>query len=491
MPRAGLLRVLLTGLGLAQLIGLAQVRRSNLALHADLDRLAAAGYLIVPHGDVFAQLTGWLPAWCGGLFFTLTVGALMTLLGLWAAWTWQTDMARSRGWLAALAAVQVALVAGVNLVGFDLWACAYTGLVPPAVFAATLRWLSAGARRRSWTWHVVPVLVLAAAWGSQMNEAFFVDFRDRVLLENPAGRRVNGFYYRYTLYAAEAFKSLDQKQLKTARLDDLPAPVTARRLSEALESRGYLPVIGRAPVDLTVAVADGQVRLGRGARIVLTAPVTAFLNDPGGYLKRFAQRCDRHPGLRQLCLAGVVAGFPLIVYLLIWAVVNGPATMWIGGRAAGLAATVAAFGIGLGLWLPLVLQPRIVATLDQVPAVLRSSDWRLRVAALRALHDAGGKARAVPLPETLPDSPRTAERYWLAQVLRWRRDARSLAWLKRLAADSHPNVVCSAVGALGRRGQAATIPFVQRILTSSDHWYIQWYAYRALRDLGWHQPRHP
>ena len=37
-----------------------------------------------------------------------------------------------------------------------------------------------------------------------------------MLLSNPIGSKIAGFYYDYTLYAAQAFKSLDQKTMRTS-----------------------------------------------------------------------------------------------------------------------------------------------------------------------------------------------------------------------------------------------------------------------------------
>jgi hypothetical protein len=47
-----------------------------------------------------------------------------------------------------------------------------------------------------------------------------------------------------------------------------------------------------------------------------------------------------------------------------------------------------------------------------------------------------------------------------------------------------------AFQAAGKRGRKDWIPeIIERILTS-HHWYNQWYAYRALKALGWYQGQH-
>jgi HEAT repeat protein len=53
--------------------------------------------------------------------------------------------------------------------------------------------------------------------------------------------------------------------------------------------------------------------------------------------------------------------------------------------------------------------------------------------------------------------------------------------------DSHLNVRTQAVEALAqRRDRGAVREILKRLQTSQD-WYFQFYAYRALRALGWNQ----
>jgi hypothetical protein len=80
--------------------------------------------------------------------------------------------------------------------------------------------------------HTIPVIVLALLWTSQIDSRFFVDFRDVLLLSNPVGTKINDFYYDYTLFPAEVFKSLEQKLLKTCSLQNLKMDPCSREWSE-------------------------------------------------------------------------------------------------------------------------------------------------------------------------------------------------------------------------------------------------------------------
>ena len=63
--------------------------------------------------------------------------------------------------------------------------------------------------------------------------------------------------------------------------------------------------------------------------------------------------------------------------------------------------------------------------------------------------------------------------------------------LLALADDPVPIVACQALWALGERKNQAAVPMIINRINTSSHWYIQMYGYRALRTLGWVQPRSP
>jgi HEAT repeat protein len=84
-------------------------------------------------------------------------------------------------------------------------------------------------------------------------------------------------------------------------------------------------------------------------------------------------------------------------------------------------------------------------------------------------------------------SNRVVERYWLARNLAHSRNASAYRDLLTLIKDPHPNVVCQAYYALGRQGKRTAIDPIKTQMTRSDHWYTQFYGYRAIRKLGWNQ----
>ncbi|NIW00069.1 hypothetical protein GWN26_13480, partial [Candidatus Saccharibacteria bacterium] len=89
--------------------------------------------------------------------------------------------------------------------------------------------------------HIIPVIVLALLLSWQIDSRMFTDFRDIYLLSNPVGSKINKFYYKYTLYPAEVFKSLNQKMLKTGMIESQKADVT-RMLENIFLNDDYIPI---------------------------------------------------------------------------------------------------------------------------------------------------------------------------------------------------------------------------------------------------------
>ncbi|MDO9264499.1 MAG: HEAT repeat domain-containing protein, partial [Desulfosalsimonadaceae bacterium] len=89
--------------------------------------------------------------------------------------------------------------------------------------------------------------------------------------------------------------------------------------------------------------------------------------------------------------------------------------------------------------------------------------------------------------QRLIPSPWIAERYWLAKATANSRSPQSGKIALSLLDDPQPNVACMALYSLGKQGNPAVIPTIIHKINTSDHWYVQWYAYKALKRLGWRQ----
>jgi HEAT repeat protein len=110
-----------------------------------------------------------------------------------------------------------------------------------------------------------------------------------------------------------------------------------------------------------------------------------------------------------------------------------------------------------------------------------------RIAALKYILRNKIDIAGFPDYQNMMESRHIPERYWLAKALGGSRTPETREYLHRLLDDPHFNVVCMALDSLGRRGNRADVPRILGKIETSHNWYEQWYAYRALRRLGWQQ----
>ena len=484
--------VLLAGLLAAQIIATLQVYLSDRALYHTLAVIKDAGYLIVPNEQIMGLLNELAPAVYGGFFFTLSVGAGISVLSFAAAWIWDRILSCRNTLLIPLLLFWAVFIVAANWNGISPMITAYLAVIPPLVFCLTLRWMP---QQREGTppWnsaliHLVTIALLASLWAPQMKKGdLFLNLRDSLLLSNTFGTAINDFYYRYTLYPAEVFKSLDQKLLKTASLDQVEKEPLRRLLTEKLLAYDYLPIDGKGEVDLKIGESGGELKFENSGRVILKTTLNDFLSRPAHILKQFSSKTDRHFLFRQFTYYGLLTGFPVTLYLFLYTMLLVPLAWYIDPKTASVTAAIFCFLAGVSLLIPLWIGHEQTIEKDHVDRLLRSDRWQERVAALKLVRQNWLDVSHVPSYRSMLSSPHIPERYWLAKALSVSRSHETYEDLLRLLDDPSSSVACMAFEALGRRGDRHAVPEILKRIETSDHWYPQWYAYRALKALGWKQ----
>ena len=483
-------RALLLGLLVAQFIATIQVYVSNLDLYRKLSVIKTAGYLTIPNQRTMSSLQSFAPAFLGGLFFTFSVGAGLTLLWFGAAWMWNRVFSQNRYILVVFSFFWLCSLVVLNNRGFTFGATCYFFAIPPVVFLATLRWMPERLGKRGWgqgVVHAIPLVALALLWTSQIDSRFFVDFRDIFLLSNPVGIRINDFYYDYTLYPAEVFKSLDQKLLKVCNLQDRKNKSPLARLQMELLDHDYLPVTTSDAVDLKVVQNDGMLKFKHGEKTILQTTLADFFSEPTTLLKKFSAKNDIHGFFRQFTFFSLIIGLPLILYLLLHELIRLFSSFFVSVKTSSLIASIFCLIVGLCILVPFHYMRWTDMEMKDVPQALASESWQERVAALKIVERKGLEVSGFQAYPRLLLSPHVAERYWLARALAVSRRPETYGDLLALLDDPHPNVVSMAFFALGRRADSRGVSEILKRIKTSDHWYNQWYAYKALRALGWQQ----
>lgn len=492
-PKMGamLIAPLISGMMTTQILAAWFVYFSNQRVLALVKAADKAGYFPLPTGPVTTSLSSIAAAFWGGLFFTLSIGVGLTLLS-WAGFQlWQSVFRRSRSALISYAVLWAGLLAAVNLHGTVLFPSLFVLLVPVSTTYVCIRTRPAVRNARSFLW-MIPALTLAVLtglWATQLDRNLFTSIRDHILLSNPAGRRVNDFYYRYTLYAAEAFKSFHQKTLRSCNLQQVADEQSARRWEERLARYDVLvlPKVGRP--DIRMIFEKKTLRLISVDGQSLETTVIEFLSDPNKTLLSFSKATDRFVPLRRMTLVGLLLGFPILLFVMVYGTLYSAAGLIFKRRQATWTASGICMLIGILLFLPMLGAHPTSNLPDNIDAMLAADQWTQRVAALRYIEEHNLEIADYPRYQHLLASPLVVERYWLARAMAKSRAVETYSRLLSMIDDPHPNVICQVFYALGERGRRTAINPIKQRLLELDHWYAQWYGYGAIRKLGWRQTR--
>lgn len=488
--------VLLIGLLSAQVVATVHVYLSNLDLLRTTETVMHAGYLAVPNGFVVHKLGSLATAMAGGLFFTLSIGAGLSLSTLVAVWLW--DRAFQRRFKATFSCLFL-WVCGLILVnanGWNLVATTYWVVVPLVTTVAAIQLLPPKTTLLSplgVLWPVSAAIVLALLWGMVMDRHMFTNIRDHLLLGNRAGQAISNAYYAYTLFPAESFKSLEQKQIRTCVLDDSLPPSLRSRLDKTLRTQDYLPVTAGHPAHLILARGNQsmQLKLISGHRTVFQVSEKELLTRPTEVLSRYSRELDRNGMFRRLTLAGLLLGFPLVLFAFLFSILTCLPDLFLTVNLSNAIAAVVCILMGGMLLIPVYQGHSARPSATDSAAGLSAASSTVRIAALRQACDDHLDVFLEARAQGLEKSPHVAVRYWLARSLACSKRPGARSMLIGLADDPVPLVACQALWALGKRNDRQSIPDIVERLEDSSHWYIQMYAYRALRTLGWVQPKSP
>ena len=347
---------ILAGLLTTQIIATFQVYVSNRSLYLTLKAIGEAGYLTVPNQQTIGRLQELSTALCGGLFFTLSVGAGICLLSFAAAWLWDRICLRRPIFLILMLLLWTTLVAAVNLRGFSPFTSLYFILIPPIVFVCTLKWMPENVRKKALQngmVHIILLILLGLLWAPQMKNGLFINIRDQLLLTNPLGESIVSFYYRYTLYPANVLKPLHLKLMKTCSLAAVPDGRIKNTLLKGLSDGQWIPLRNHEDVDLIMSLRGKELFLEDGRGTVLKVPITDFPARSATVLKEYSNLKDRHRFFRRFTFYSLLMGFPVILYISLYSVIFFFVGRWIPRPRASLLCAVICFLTGVMLLMPL------------------------------------------------------------------------------------------------------------------------------------------
>jgi hypothetical protein len=269
------------------------------------------------------------------------------------------------------------------------------------------------------------------------------------------------------------------------------------RLENRLASYDYLPVgLKNGKCDLTVAYENGMLHFSDNGRSRLHTPPESFFKATGQTLRDFSALIDSESGFRTLTFLSLFGALPLTLFILVHGFFAGLLFVIPSIFLRHAAASILCLFIGIGLVIPLYLiSDHTLSSEEDIRAALSSNDWRRQSSALRKISSSKmdpmdfqvGDLMGSNADEPFAASPHVPVRYWYASALGNSRDLKAYEILVEMTGDPHPNVACMAYSSLGRFGNKQAVDLIKNRIAMSSHWYVQWYAYRALRQLGWTQ----
>ena len=451
-------RPIVTGVLAAQIIAMVLLWNSNQRVIEKAWLIEASGYLSVPTFRVASSLSQMGSIACGGLFFSLTLGVLLSLLTvLWKS-IWKGFPRFRIGILALGGGFWFACLWGINANGFSVLPAIFFAAVPLSILILASfsppKELNVSKTGFNLPF-VAPLIILSGVLIFSYEHSVFVRFRDAVLLDSPLGEAINRFYYRYTLMAAEAIKPIHQKSVKTFRWNGEWPEEIKNEMKIILIKKDYLPVPDDPSPDIIVSVDPSGVTLKDYYGKSETISHEEFKSAPSRYLDAFSIQSDQFTFFRRALLISLLIGFPFLVYMLCYECLFCLSQIFLDKNYAAVTAGALCLAMGLGVFAAVNFHDTAPLKLDDLPALSRSSEVPIRIKTAQALaHSTSNEAGEV---------------------------------LREMMMDSQVNVSCMAIWALGSRRDRAYIETLRDFLLNQADWYRQWYAYQALRKLGWRQ----
>lgn len=513
-------RVVVLGLGVAQVVATVLVYLSNRALAAKIAAIRAAGYGPLPGVDISPSLKSVEAAFAGGAFFTLSTGAglvvpafvaVILILPLPRLYRVIRSRLFKPGFrflgLAVLAAAGTAAVIPVvgwlvlliraNARGFCPGLTAFLLLVPPPVIWAAVKWSPqrAGYKRLPWRspFHFVLIAILLGLWASHVDRDVFINFKDNLLLTSRPGSAIVDFYYRYTLYPAEVFKPLSGQQLKTCVVAGNPDPVTTGRLEKTLRKHDYFIIPGGGSrVDLKLVYQGDRLILGQNKKALMIVDRDRFLSATGEILEQFSTEADHNAVFRRFTLISLLGMAPLILYLAGYALFCLLPGSLMNIRAASFLVPVLCFVFWTGVMTVMDIPKVTELTRDRAAAAIREGTRKERLAALRYIHKKRLDITAFQGYRDLVSAPDLAQRYWLINSLGTSPNPLATDIIYPFLESKSAYIVCKAIAAAAdqvRTGDALSrqryLNLILEKMQSADNWYVQFYAYKAAGRMGW------
>jgi len=297
---------------------------------------------------------------------------------------------------------------------------------------------------------------------------------------------------------------MTKKTLKTCYLSLPDDSSHIRRVESILLKHDYLILPG-PPADLYLIQNKTDFLFKENKKLILQIPVDDFLQNPKKILKEFSQKTDRHIFFREATFFSILFSLAVCLYFLVYLFFYKPFELFFKQYFVsvrfGIFCLIICLIIGGGCFIflsfgkkndfhtPEHISDHVPDQHERLAQALASEDCYDRVDALRFIYQKRLEIAQFPSYLHTDNHPCIIERYHLAKALGRSRSPETYPLLLGFLDDKNFNVVYNAFASIGKRGKKEAIPEIEQRIKGSDNWYVQWYAYRALRRLGWTQSK--
>ncbi len=489
---AAYLKPVFAGLFTSQIIAWAQVYLSDINYHKKMTAIYEAGYVCVPGGFVMETLKSFYPAFMGGLFFTFTLGAAITIISLiFALFVKSEIFALNRFNIIKLAVLWAVFQIFGYFQGMTFLTGLYFFIIPPLVFLTALKTINLRqpVDKKIILIHLIFFVAMIISGSGYANHRTFSIIRDKFLLSTKPGIAINNFYYDYTLYAAQVFKSMTQDQLRAVFTDcDNLREIMPKRLIRTLLYYDYLPVKNKNAADLTIILAKDELKFIKNENLIEKHKLREFYINPRDILKNISEKTDVNNFFRQITFLSLLFVMAISIYFAFWLPVYVIVKfLFKAPKGELISPVISGMLIIITLIVISVLPENSGITLDNLKNKLESENLCERVEALKYIDRKELDIGYFTKTDKFVKSPHFSERYWFIQGLRYSRIKSTYEANLALLDDPVINVAYSAYLAMGHRKEGKCIDEILKRITKIKKWYVQLYAYKALRRLGWRQ----
>lgn len=485
--------ITLIGLAISQIISTYHVYMANLQLANQIQCLQASGYFVIPNVHVLPQLESLDIAFIGGLFFTGSIGLGIIILALFVSWFWVNIAQKNKLFLIIILFQWLLAIYFANINGLSVFTF-YLGIMLPLLSAIIIIIPKTSKKlvpnpKLFWC---LPILFMCIVGFGAGRSVSFLSIRDYLLLPNELGHQLNDLYYRYTLYPGEIIKPFALKQQKTCYIS--AEKNEAKRYIKAVERKcilyDYLPVSENNMASIVLKIAPPHILFQIKEHTVVKTDIMDFLREAKSIFTQFSEQTDVNDFFRVCILLSLVLCAPILLYILI---MQGLFGFFGFMRIPAFVCQFLVVGIMFVLIGLIILQMPVNfdknASQKDWQQALKSAyhqkDWRQAVVLLKSNTFTQTRGDHQLALKWLEQTNHPVLKYWLIRFLSDSKIATDNTIFLNYLSDPDVNVACQALFALGRQRDRNLIPPIKRFAKDCHHWYVQMYAYRALKRLGW------